>query len=305
MQCPSCSFQNMPGSGNCARCGAMLALASIAIDVHPPRASALGRSMFGFWRFPASGDISSGICCPRKFPGRRSTEMPRISSFPRFCVPWCRAGRISMWASAASDGFTWQGTFACATIGTFADGHTVWRHSAGTRICHSCGIHRHGIGAKIRFFWQSIDFHRSLRLAAGAICLSSRRVITFADCRTAIDQWECRLRFDAGDVVWYRPTSHVEAGQYVLYDSADTMQGRRYIRAGMRINRVIAVAGQTLTWEDGKLFVDGKLARRSCRLIAKPCFRSWKFLPNRFLWIRRILAPGQSGTLAPPGPECQ
>ncbi len=110
--------------------------------------------------------------------------------------------------------------------------------------------------------------------------------------------------FRPGDVVWYRPTSHVEAGQYVLYNSADTMQGRRYIRAGMRINRVIAVAGQTLTWEDGKLFVDGKLARRSYRPIAKLCFRSWKFLPIQFLWIRRILLPTvrHFGTT---WPECQ
>ena len=49
MQCPSCQFENMPGSRNCARCGGMLALAAAAINVHPPRASRLSRSMPRAW----------------------------------------------------------------------------------------------------------------------------------------------------------------------------------------------------------------------------------------------------------------
>src|SRR5262249_49865984 len=50
MECPSCSFQNMPGSARCARCGAMLSFAAGAIDVHPPRATAMGKALFGWWR---------------------------------------------------------------------------------------------------------------------------------------------------------------------------------------------------------------------------------------------------------------
>ena len=38
MQCSNCQFQNMPGVQTCGRCGASLQLASLAIDVHPPRA---------------------------------------------------------------------------------------------------------------------------------------------------------------------------------------------------------------------------------------------------------------------------
>src|SRR3990172_4367584 len=49
MQCPSCEFQNMPGSGRCARCGASLALATAAIDVHPPRAGRYRRRIPQFW----------------------------------------------------------------------------------------------------------------------------------------------------------------------------------------------------------------------------------------------------------------
>ena len=39
MQCNNCQFQNMPGVQTCGRCGASLRLASLPIDVHPPRAS--------------------------------------------------------------------------------------------------------------------------------------------------------------------------------------------------------------------------------------------------------------------------
>lgn len=45
MQCPSCQFENMPGSRHCARCAASLALASMEIDVHPPRATSLSRRL--------------------------------------------------------------------------------------------------------------------------------------------------------------------------------------------------------------------------------------------------------------------
>ena len=38
MQCPSCQFENMPGSAFCARCSTSLKLAEATIDVHPPRA---------------------------------------------------------------------------------------------------------------------------------------------------------------------------------------------------------------------------------------------------------------------------
>src|SRR5690242_2675405 len=49
MQCPSCQFENMPGSRNCARCGGMMALATVAIDVHPPRAGRFSKSMPNLW----------------------------------------------------------------------------------------------------------------------------------------------------------------------------------------------------------------------------------------------------------------
>src|SRR5829696_7534817 len=38
MQCSSCAFENMPGSDSCGRCGSSLKLATMTMDVAPPRA---------------------------------------------------------------------------------------------------------------------------------------------------------------------------------------------------------------------------------------------------------------------------
>src|SRR3954463_389604 len=56
MECANCKFQNMPGSQRCARCSGLLNLADMAIDVHPPRATALGKLVQFPWRFRFIGD---------------------------------------------------------------------------------------------------------------------------------------------------------------------------------------------------------------------------------------------------------
>src|SRR5882672_12409076 len=38
MQCPSCQFQNLPGSELCGRCATSMLLAASELDVNPPRA---------------------------------------------------------------------------------------------------------------------------------------------------------------------------------------------------------------------------------------------------------------------------
>jgi hypothetical protein len=53
MQCASCRFENMPGVGACGRCGSPLGLNTLAIDVHPPRASTWSKRLRR-WRRPFS-----------------------------------------------------------------------------------------------------------------------------------------------------------------------------------------------------------------------------------------------------------
>lgn len=49
MQCASCQFENMPGIEVCGRCGSLLGLRSLAIDVHPPRAGAWAKQWRQRW----------------------------------------------------------------------------------------------------------------------------------------------------------------------------------------------------------------------------------------------------------------
>lgn len=49
MQCPSCGFENMPGSEGCARCGTSLTIATMTLDVHPPRAASPGGVLRRLW----------------------------------------------------------------------------------------------------------------------------------------------------------------------------------------------------------------------------------------------------------------
>src|SRR5687767_3032718 len=45
MQCPSCHFQNLPGSELCGRCATSLLLAASDLDVYPPRARDRGGAL--------------------------------------------------------------------------------------------------------------------------------------------------------------------------------------------------------------------------------------------------------------------
>jgi signal peptidase I len=51
MQCNNCRFENMPGVLACGRCGAALQLATLAIDVYPPRANRWTKIRRRWWPF--------------------------------------------------------------------------------------------------------------------------------------------------------------------------------------------------------------------------------------------------------------
>jgi type IV secretory pathway protease TraF len=72
--------------------------------------------------------------------------------------------------------------------------------------------------------------------------------------------------FADGDVVLYTPTnslwSGLRAGDVVLYEPRpiailDRSQHRELHIQGERIDRILAVAGQRIEWNDGRLMVDG------------------------------------------------
>ena len=63
------SFENMPGVQTCGRCGASLQLASLAIDVHPPRAGRAASAGGGGSPSPGTGTASAPL--PPRAPAAR------------------------------------------------------------------------------------------------------------------------------------------------------------------------------------------------------------------------------------------
>ena len=151
MQCPSCEFQNMPGSGRCARCGASLALATAAIDVNPPRAGRVARQMPRFWGLRRTwGTLFDTARRPLAltFAGFDDTNFD-LATMLRVVVPgWAHSYRGRPERGAL---------FLCAYLGFLVPGlgdvgylAGQLAHWLGLRYSRRCGCRRNG-GAIQRF----------------------------------------------------------------------------------------------------------------------------------------------------------
>jgi hypothetical protein len=275
MQCPSCQFENMPGSSRCARCGGLLALAAAAIDVHPPRASQLSRKIPGLWTRiwwlrRAWGNFQPSLMRPlRQLVSRFDDTDFRLGTILRTIIPgWAHSYRrnrpraivfffgflalfipgvlflgTSLGSILLGLAFAWHVAAASdALVGRFA--------TIGDRFVFAIGC-----AAVLGF---------ALYLPAGG-CLS--RVAVPIQINQTIPP------FAAGEVLWYNPSANVEPGDYVLYQIPDTSLGgamnghnARYFFRNQWINRVVAVAGQRVRLKKRQLYVDGMLSPWQPRL---------------------------------------
>lgn len=267
MQCPSCAFYNMPGMAVCGRCGASLQLNAVAIDVHPPRASAHAK-LLRRW-FPL-----------RTWYYRLATllESVHVRRLPRLGVSQSTAGVLVRmaapgWAQAYLGqrvrGFAFFGAFVgCTLLGLGLFGSLVGNLFLGL----AAGVH---LGAMIDVIWGgSNDLRVRLNyLAVAAVCTAVflyGPVVALAG-RYAVP---VRLRlgvapFQAGDIVVYNPSAYAHSapvsGDVVLYDiPATRIPGNRnghaaaYLVQGPRIDRILAGPGQKVAFRGSGLLVDGR-----------------------------------------------
>src|SRR5579864_3406905 len=92
MQCPSCSFQNVPGLASCGRCGTLLDLSVAVIDVSPPRASRtakLVRKVVPTHFFYRARDAASGArrAVAGSLVSESSVPLPEPAILSRLMVP--------------------------------------------------------------------------------------------------------------------------------------------------------------------------------------------------------------------------
>ncbi|HEV8293471.1 MAG TPA: S26 family signal peptidase [Tepidisphaeraceae bacterium] len=266
MQCPSCHFQNLPGSDSCGRCATSLLLAASDLDVNPPRARDRGgnfrradlyiQSVFrrlneGFqlirgeqldWKIPPSGFLQR-IFIPgwsHLHVGQRLKGWIFLTSFAVFMV-------FSVLYLGTASGSIMLGI--AFSIHSTAALDVLMQLAPRTSMLNRIGASFVVSGVLFGVLYFPI------------ILLMSRVAIPREMERSSYP-------FNDGDVVLVNSWRSPRPGQIMLYELPSINQdithgGRRtYLRFyGDRIDRIIAGPGQKVVWEDQTLTIDGQISR--------------------------------------------
>ena len=263
MQCPSCQFENMPGSGRCARCSASLALATTAINVHPPRAGRMSRFAPTFWRtwhaLERAGSTASPIIAAFAAPAHNVHF--DLATLLRGIIPgWPQYYRGNK-PRAYAFFFSYVALMLPAVVlaGTFF-GSILLGLAVAMHVTSFCD-------AMVSVFASLTD--RVLFTLLGGLVLSLAvywpigwlvsRVATPVRINRTIPP------FHLGDVLWYSRGANAERGELVLY-SLTTLrtagrtaagQAANYVFEGDWMGRVIATAGENISLKQGKWYLNG------------------------------------------------
>jgi hypothetical protein len=268
MQCANCRFENMPGLEMCGRCGASLRLAALAIDVHPPRASAwakrsrrlLPTGRLGIRR--SLGAIAQGLT------GLRIADVPAVPVLLRMIVPgWPQVHlghhRRGRWFLGAYLGCLVPGLLmAGSPLGSVLLGLAVATHlssvldivlagaaeSRAARAILCCGL---VIAVYLPAGWLALQFALPRRIVQPVGPFARGDVVLVNSC---IYRWRQPA---PGDVVLYDVVPFRIAGR--------TVGGQNAVLAvaGERIDRILAGPGQILEIKEGRLTVDSHALEHS------------------------------------------
>lgn len=264
MQCSNCQFENMPGVQACGRCGASLQLASLAIDVHPPRAgrlTKLHRRWFPLARF--WNRLRNAAA--RVIPDLRSnwpSDMPAGDILLRMIVPgwpqwYTGLVRRAKWIFFGYLGLLVSGLlFAGTLLGWLLVGLAIALHAVSILDI---------VAARIP------DVQRRLLCAVATPALLT--IVLYYPANWLLAQVATPQRigmtmppFETGDVVLVNNRAYTHAqpelGDVVLYQlppqNIANADHAIYLAVGDRIDRVLAHAGQKVTSGQGRLLVDGQ-----------------------------------------------
>jgi len=263
MQCPSCQFENMPGSGRCARCGASLALATAAIDVHPPRAGRLSRLSPPLWRlWYAVGRMGAKVspALTAAFASRAAITNFDLPTLLRCIIPgWPQyhrgdrpvaavyfVGYLSLLLPGIIFAGTWLGSLLLGLAGAM---HIV-------AVCD----------AVVSAFATPSDRIAFTLVCGLVLCFAVYLPVGWLISRVAtpISINMTIPPFQQGEVLWYTRVATPSPGDLVLYTMPRvTAAGRmfggnaNYVFQGQWIGRVMAMSGQNVSVDKGRWLVDG------------------------------------------------
>jgi signal peptidase I len=283
MQCSNCQFENMPGITVCGRCGANLRLASLKIDVHPPRASR-GAKLWRRW-FPLAGygrrvrhAIFASMRSAGDWTSLRLPELPLGPLLVRMIVPgWVQlyVGRVrrARWMFWSYVGLMLVGTlFMGTSFGLMALGLAVSVHAASITDILCTNL----VELRLRIAWAFLTLVLLIVLVYYPVDRLVGQVATAQQFNMASPP------FARGDVVLINRLSYrwsePQPGDVVLYDLPTQDVRMRggwggnlvYRLRGARIDRILACGGQHVTTKDGQLLIDDKLSLWSSLNPQKP-----------------------------------
>jgi hypothetical protein len=238
-------------------------LATATIDVHPPRAGPWNRRLPQSWRLrrlyyglkaivqSAAERAPSGLLDIR-FDWATASRM-LVPGWPQWSRGYVTRGRLFIGGYCL---LLFFGLLMCGwAVGSLFLGLAFSVHLASI------------VDSLVGRFAQFRD-----RLAFTALCAIMLALFLYVPVGWAISRVATPIQitqrqppFEAGDVLWYNRWSSPTPGDLVLYEFLPARRGGRsrglvavYELGGQHIDRLVALAGQTISWQDGELLVDGE-----------------------------------------------
>ncbi|MCR4414335.1 MAG: S26 family signal peptidase [Thermoguttaceae bacterium] len=258
MRCPSCEFQNIPGTVVCGRCGARLDLPAAEIGVHPPRAGRTQKVLRRWfplyaWRHRVSFWLDSLHLGPMP-----TLAWPRRAAGGLVCmvVP----GGAQFYLGRTRRGWAFLGAFvACLGWGVLFFGTTMGNVLLGLAL----SAH---LSSMIDAIWSG-SHQTQTRLEYLAVTACAVAVVVYWPVVALVGRYASFVRIQAntppfvqGDVVVYNRSAYAgsppEVGDVVLYEIARLQIGN-YLIQGARIDRILAGPGQTVAFQNAQPIIDG------------------------------------------------
>jgi hypothetical protein len=265
MQCSSCRFENMPGVQSCGRCGASLSLAALAINVHPPRASAWAkrwRRLLPYSRFSLR---TIGRAVISELFGQDAASGPEVPVLLRAVIPgWSQTyqgnrlrGRcfFALYLGCVCTALL----FAGSTIGSVFLGLAVSVHVSSVLdivLPASRQLRTRFAYSLLCCAWIALVVYLPVGWLASGVAAPRQILQTMSPFQRGdvvlVNRWAYGAnRPQPGDVVLYRIGGGQVRGQTIGLNT-------RIVLEGERIDRILAGAGQEFVWEGGAMAVDGR-----------------------------------------------
>ena len=267
MQCANCRFENMPGSADCARCGTSMKLATMTIDVHPPRAPK--------WLKPAHRAVRRGAGlrfhlrdAMKNYRATAIAESKIAPSFTRevalrLIVPgWAqfylrRRGRGYVFMTAAGIALLFALVFVGTTLGNLALGMLFSMHSASV----SDAVLAPGSNVRESIFAGLMVY----AVLGGIVYLPGIWLVTRITMPYVL-QDRAPSPFLTDDVLLVRRFPGPKPGNVVVYNRPDRRftlnplghEARYLDMRGLGVDRILAGPGDHLVSSDGELLLNNK-----------------------------------------------